>query len=347
MKTKLGLFIKYRRNQKGLSRNEFTRLMPPDNRITPNTLGQIEAGAIKRPPNRRLYIFSIILGVQMESMLTLIKNGHEVPFQIKDLSDVSKLTHKSIKRIREYEPEEGYHLAFSGGKDSIVIEHLARRAQVKFTAHMGLTTIDPPEHIRFVKEHYPEVVLHKPEVSMFKLISEVKHGLPLRGSRWCCEYLKEYLGEGELVMQGIRWEESTNRANREIFEVDNREYRLHFKMYLNPIIDWLTVDVWEYIDNHKLPYPEVYDTGQGRIGCVACPAQQAKGMAADLEKYPRFRSMYLKAIRKAREAKKKNGEYYAIRTNFKDEYEALEWWVSGLSTEKFLYNKYQQYKLEL
>ena len=49
MKTKLGMFIKYRRNQKGLSRNEFTKQMPPENRITPNTLGQIEAGNIKRP----------------------------------------------------------------------------------------------------------------------------------------------------------------------------------------------------------------------------------------------------------------------------------------------------------
>jgi phosphoadenosine phosphosulfate reductase len=276
-----------------------------------------------------------------------MQNGSQVLFEVKVLSEATKLTHKSIKRIQEYEPEEGYHLAFSGGKDSIVTEHLASRANVRYTSHFGMTTIDPPEILKFIKQHYPNVVMHRPEHSMFKLISDVKHSLPLRGSRFCCEYLKEYLGAGEVVMQGIRWEESNKRKQREIFEVDTREYRLHFKMYLNPIIDWLTIDIWDYIDHHGLPYPEAYDNGSHRLGCVGCPVQQAPAHRKDLEMYPRFKNMYLKAIKKAREAKKKNGEYYAIRTRFADEYEALDWWTSGLSIEEYMHNKYKQTKLEL
>ena len=57
--------------------------------------------------------------------------------------------------------------------------------------------------------------------------------------------------------------------------------------------------------------------------------------------------MYLKAIRKARLAKKKNGQFYAIKTRFVDEYEALDWWISGLSIEKYKHNKYKQLKLQL
>ena len=50
--------------------------------------------------------------------------------------------------------ENGFWLAFSGGKDSQVLYHLAKIADVKFTAHMNPTTIDPGEVIRFVKRNY-------------------------------------------------------------------------------------------------------------------------------------------------------------------------------------------------
>ncbi len=50
----------------------------------------------------------------------------------------------SIMRLKEFEPPEGYFLAFSGGKDSVVIYHLAVAAGVKFDAHYNRTGIDPP-----------------------------------------------------------------------------------------------------------------------------------------------------------------------------------------------------------
>ena len=47
--------------------------------------------------------------------------------------------------------DKGYYLAFSGGKDSQALYHIAELAGVKFDAHMNLTSVDPPEVIRFVK----------------------------------------------------------------------------------------------------------------------------------------------------------------------------------------------------
>lgn len=41
----------------------------------------------------------------------------------------------AIDRLRSFEPEEGYFLAFSGGKDSQCVYHLAKMAGVKFDAH--------------------------------------------------------------------------------------------------------------------------------------------------------------------------------------------------------------------
>lgn len=57
----------------------------------------------------------------------------------------------AIERIKTFEPPEGYFLAFSGGKDSVVIKALADMAGVKYDAHYNITSVDPPELVRFVK----------------------------------------------------------------------------------------------------------------------------------------------------------------------------------------------------
>ena len=49
-----------------------------------------------------------------------------------------------IRMLQSFEPEEGYYLAFSGGKDSQCIYHLAKMAGVKFDAHYNVTSVYPP-----------------------------------------------------------------------------------------------------------------------------------------------------------------------------------------------------------
>lgn len=85
----------------------------------------------------------------------------------------------AIRRIKLHEPEEGYYVAFSGGKDSCVVLDLVKKSGVKFDAHFNLTTVDPPEVVRFVKQNHPEVTIEKPRISMRKLIE--KRGYCLRG----------------------------------------------------------------------------------------------------------------------------------------------------------------------
>ena len=113
----------------------------------------------------------------------------------------------AIERLRTFEPPEGYYLAFSGGKDSQVIFHLAKMAEVNFDSHYNFTTVDPPELVRFIKTYYPGVEIHRPEISMFKLIPK-KQMPPTRIVRYCCEVLKEYGGSGRLVVTGIRSQEA-------------------------------------------------------------------------------------------------------------------------------------------
>lgn len=123
----------------------------------------------------------------------------------------------AIKRLKSFEPPEGYYLAFSGGKDSQCVYHLAKMAGVKFDAHYSVTTVDPPELMKFVREYYPDVIWERPKyngkpVSMWTLIPE--HTVPpTRKVRYCCDVLKEQGGQGRVVVTGVRWAESATRKN--------------------------------------------------------------------------------------------------------------------------------------
>ena len=63
----------------------------------------------------------------------------------------------ALERIKQIEPRGGsWYLAFSGGKDSCVIKALCDMAGVKYDAHYRITSVDPPELVKFIKEKYIE-----------------------------------------------------------------------------------------------------------------------------------------------------------------------------------------------
>lgn len=118
----------------------------------------------------------------------------------------------AIQRLRTFVPPDGYYVCFSGGKDSQCVYHLCKEAGVKFDAHYSHTTVDPPELIYFMREHYPDVIVDKPDLTMWQLI--VKKGMPpTRMVRYCCDELKEGGGRGHVAVTGVRWEESRKRKN--------------------------------------------------------------------------------------------------------------------------------------
>lgn len=120
----------------------------------------------------------------------------------------------AINRLQAFEPEEGYYLAFSGGKDSTCIKALADQAGVKYDAHYNATTVDPPELVRFIREHHPDVEIVKPDIPMRKLIVQ-KRMPPTRLVRYCCAYYKEKHGQDRVTLTGTRWAESSNRRNNQ------------------------------------------------------------------------------------------------------------------------------------
>ena len=126
----------------------------------------------------------------------------------------------AVDRLRAFEPEDGYYVAFSGGKDSQCIYHLCKRAGVRFDAHYRVTSVDPPELIWFIRKHYPEVEFEFPRdengkvITMWSLIP-LKKMPPTRIVRYCCKLLKEGGGKGRVTVTGVRWAESQRRKDNQ------------------------------------------------------------------------------------------------------------------------------------
>lgn len=69
------------------------------------------------------------------------------------MNHLGEKVNASIQRMKAFQPPEGYLLAFSGGKDSVVLKALADMAGVKYRAHYTVTGIDPPELVYFVQKN--------------------------------------------------------------------------------------------------------------------------------------------------------------------------------------------------
>lgn len=181
--------------------------------------------------------------------------------------NLEQMEKASIKFIQENEPECGYFVAFSGGKDSIVVENLVKRSGVKYKAYYNATGIDPPEVVQFIKKEYPYVIFKHPKIGFFKAIKKKKI-LPTIGRRWCCDILKKFpidIPEYKFRILGMRAEESSKRA-----KYSEKQSFKGSKVYL-PIFRWKEWHVWDYIKKYNLKYPSLYDEGFDRLGCVICP----------------------------------------------------------------------------
>jgi len=237
----------------------------------------------------------------------------------------------AIALIQEYEPPEGYWVAFSYGKDSSVVYDLTIKAGAKHQAYYNRTGIDPPELVQFGREYYPEVIPIKPVMTIWEGI--LYHGLPTRKVRWCCQVLKEHAGNGRLIISGIRAQESAGRRSRsEYYEYDGKKAKQKYikdKTFLLPILRWSKDEVWQYIRENNIPYCSLYDLeaerkgyGEGlfkRLGCVLCPCNSKREL--EMERYPKIAAAWERAARRYFESGKMGMDFSTFE-------EYWNWWLN-------------------
>lgn len=252
-----------------------------------------------------------------------------------------ELYENAINLLKMCEPPEGYYVATSFGKDSIVAHLLCKEAGVKFDAHTNVTGIDPPELIYFGREHYPEVIRERPDYTMWQLIAR-KGFPPMRNIRYCCEHLKEDKGHGRTCVMGIRAEESSRRKKNwaplasfegnsadklRLFDAEDiqqtvQSCAIRSKWVVNPLYYWTITDLWDFIHDRKLPYCCLYDEGFDRLGCIACPYATEQSRRMELERWPGFRKLYVRSF----DGLIENGRF--TNKGFLTGEEVLEWWLS-------------------
>ena len=219
-------------------------------------------------------------------------------------------------------------ITYSGGKDSDVLLHLAEASGIPFEVLHNLTTADAPQTVYHVRDTFhrlenkgikctvdKHVQPDGSRITMRNLI--VKQGVPTRLQRFCCRYLKETGGRDRFIATGVRWDESAARKkNRGALEVitskkdnslilsnDNSEDRRLFescqlkgKRVVNPIVDWKTDDVLEYIESEHITMNPLYGCGFSRVGCIGCPMAGKAGREAEFAMFPKFKAAYIRAF---------------------------------------------------
>lgn len=249
---------------------------------------------------------------------------------------------------------------YSGGKDSDVMLELFKRSGIPFEVHNSHTTADAPQTVYHIRKIFRELELggikcdidyHKQSDgsvrTMWNLIPK-KLMPPWRRMRYCCSELKETGCANRMIATGVRWAESNKRKEREAFETnppkikdkikvsdekmlltDNDDTRRLFeqcqlkaKTIVNPIIDWLDEDVWDFYWSECKYHNPLYEMGYMRVGCIGCP-MAGKGRIKEFADFPKYKKAYISAFQRMLECRLQRG----LTHKWKNGEEVFLWWM--------------------
>ena len=164
--------------------------------------------------------------------------------------------------------------------DGMVILDMAHRIDPGvrvFTIDTGRLPQETLELIDRVRERYgmPVEVYYPDSEELEQMVG--KHGVnPFYRSvslrLLCCQLrkvnpLNRALRDVDAWIAGLRRAQSDMRSATGKVEMD----RTHGDIIkVNPLADWSSEQVWDYVRSREVPYNELYDKGYASIGCAPC-----------------------------------------------------------------------------
>jgi sulfate adenylyltransferase subunit 2 len=204
-----------------------------------------------------------------------------------ELTDLDTLEAESIHIIREVVAEfENPVMLFSGGKDSVLMLYLARKAFAPGRVPFPIMHVDTghnfPEVIEFRDRQVEELGVRLEVASVQELIDsgriKVAHELESRNRHQTVALLEALQNGGyDAVFGGGRRDEEKARAKERVFsfrdkfgqwDPKNQRPELwnlyngrhqkgeHIRVF--PISDWTELDVWRYLAREEVELPPIY-----------------------------------------------------------------------------------------
>jgi len=191
-----------------------------------------------------------------------------------DLHDAERLLSTALERFGDK-----VALATSvSAEDQVVTDllcHLTQRPRI-FTLDTGRLPQETYDTIAATEERYGiRIKVLFPDCAEVRAMVD-EHGLNLFHKsvelrRRCCYVRKVLPLRRELAtlkawITGLRREQTLTRAGVERVEWDEANGLVK----INPLADWDTQQVWDYIREHDVPYNPLHDRGYPSIGCAPC-----------------------------------------------------------------------------
>jgi phosphoadenosine phosphosulfate reductase len=170
-------------------------------------------------------------------------------------------------------------LAWSGAEDVAVLDMMWRidkNCRV-FTLDTGRLNPETYELIDRVRDKYNMTieVLFPDSSAVEKMVRERGVNLfyaSLENRQMCCgvrkvEPLKRMLGTLDAWITGLRRTQAVTRVQLDKIELDADHGGI---AKINPLADWTTPQVFEYIKAHGVPMNKLHEQGYPSIGCAPC-----------------------------------------------------------------------------
>ena len=192
-----------------------------------------------------------------------------------------------IRKTHDKYKKQGmaFVVAYSGGKDSLVLLDLVSRAlspdefSVVFS-NTGMELSATIQSVEKAKKHWSSLKFYEAKSHLDPTDSWDEFGPPGRRMRWCCAVhksvptillLREITGNYNIkavVFDGVRAEESAARANRDEISIGTKNIN---QINCSPIFKWNSSELFQYLLHYRILLNDAYRIGFNRVGCTICP----------------------------------------------------------------------------